>query len=67
MGTFKRFIVLILLLAAFLGGYYIGRHPGSPDIFAIAARAYDRVGERAESLGHDARADTLSSYASNSR
>lgn len=28
----KRLLLLILLTATFLGGYYLGQKPGSPDI-----------------------------------
>jgi len=30
-----------MLGGAFLGGYYAGRQPGSPDIFARARQAYE--------------------------
>ncbi len=39
----RRLVKLILLLAVFLGGYYVGRRPGSPDIFAKAGQAYRRI------------------------
>ena len=35
-----KLLRFILLLAAFLGGYYLGHRPDSPDIFAMAARAW---------------------------
>ena len=39
----RRLVKLILLLAVFLGGYYVGRRPGSPDIFARAGQVYNRL------------------------
>lgn len=39
----RRLITLILLSAAFLGGYYLGHRPDSPDIFAKAGQAYRRL------------------------
>ena len=32
----KTMLVLILTAAAFLGGYWCAKQPGSPDIFAMA-------------------------------
>ena len=32
----KKLILIILLTGAFLGGYYLGRLQGSPDIFTWA-------------------------------
>ena len=45
MTTIKRLILLVLLAATFLGGYYLGHRPGSPDIFAHAQDAYGEAGE----------------------
>ena len=53
-----RLIVLTLLIAAFLGGYYLGHQPSSPDIFGwvrqmsrdaglAAADAADTAGQTA--------------------
>ena len=39
----RRILRLILMTAVFLGGYYLGRLPGSPDIFAYATGAYRGV------------------------
>ena len=39
----RRFLRIILLLAVFVGGYYVGRLPNSPDIFAWGADFYRRV------------------------
>lgn len=42
---FHRLFATIVLAAAFLGGYYLGRKPQSPDIFAWAQRTYRRAAE----------------------
>ena len=39
----KTMILLILLGAAFLGGYYLGQQPDSPDIFGWASKTYHQV------------------------
>lgn len=36
----KLAILVILLTAMFLGGYYVGRLPGAPDVFGMAQNAY---------------------------
>jgi hypothetical protein len=36
-------ILFILLLGAFLGGYYSGQQPNSPDVFGWAQGAYESV------------------------
>jgi len=36
----RKLITTALVAAAFLGGYYLGRAPGSPDILALAKQAY---------------------------
>jgi hypothetical protein len=41
----RRLVRFILLLTAFLGGYYLGHRPGSPDIFAPARELYGRVAD----------------------
>jgi hypothetical protein len=41
----KRVLMLLLLVGAFLGGYYLGRLPNSPDIFAWGRQACDRAVE----------------------
>ncbi len=38
----RRLIKLILLLAVFLGGYYVGHRPDSPDIFVRAGQIYSQ-------------------------
>lgn len=42
---FKRLFLLMLLSATFLSGYYLGRLPGSPDVFAMAENGYQQAGE----------------------
>ena len=49
---FKRLIILILLGAAFLGGYYVARLPGSPDIFSLAENTFQQVGQTGEMLAN---------------
>ena len=39
----KKFIALILLAGAFLGGYYVGRLPSAPDIFSWADKTYEQA------------------------
>jgi len=53
-----KLLRLILLLAAFLGGYYVGHRPGSPDIFAMAKDAWQRI-DRDDARAPDALADGL--------
>lgn len=57
----KRVLTLFLLTAAFLGGYYLGRLPNSPDIFAWGRRTFDQavdMGRQAERyLSEDSRAE----------
>ncbi len=38
-----KFLLIILLAGVFLGGYHLGRQPGSPDIFAWYQKAYGQV------------------------
>jgi hypothetical protein len=46
----RRLLSSILILGAFLGGYYLGGQEGSPDIFAWARRAYPRFAEAGRNL-----------------
>jgi len=39
----RRFLRSVLLLGVFLGGYYLGHLPDSPDIFGWAVSVYQRV------------------------
>ena len=43
MERMRKLILLILLAAVFLGGYFLGHAPDSPDIFAWAQDAYEKV------------------------
>ena len=36
----KRYFIMMVLAGAFLGGYYLGRLPGSPDIFGNIVQTY---------------------------
>ncbi len=40
---FRMLFTLIFLGGAFLGGYYLGHQPGSPDIFAWAQDTYNHA------------------------
>ena len=44
-----RLITIILVTAAFVGGYYTGRLPGAPDIFEVGKDVFARV----DSVGKD--------------
>ncbi len=46
----RRLITTFLLLVAFLGGYYLGRKPESPDIFAWARGAYHQVDQTTQEI-----------------
>lgn len=46
----RKIIGLILLSAAFLGGYWCGRQPGSPDIFAWLQRTMPQVAQAGEKI-----------------
>lgn len=50
MTTIKRFVLLLLLAGTFLGGYYVGHKPGSPDLFATAEDLYRQAGEAGRDL-----------------
>jgi len=40
-----RTLAVLLLIVAFLAGYYVGRLPGSPDVFAWARETYQKASE----------------------
>jgi len=42
----KRLLISMLLAGAFLGGYYLGHEPDSPDIFGWAKKTYARLSDR---------------------
>ena len=41
----RKLITFILLAAAFVGGYHLGRQPDSPDLFAWAQQAYQQASQ----------------------
>lgn len=47
---FKRLFMLTLLSAVFLGGYTLGRLPGSPDVIGMAQDGYAKAAELGKSL-----------------
>ncbi|MDY6914319.1 MAG: hypothetical protein SVT52_07685 [Planctomycetota bacterium] len=53
----RRLILLILLVAAFLGGYHLGRRPNSPDIFARANSLSDKAQQAGQRLAVMIQAD----------
>lgn len=42
-----RAIFMLLLVAAFLGGYHVGRLPGAPDVFAWADQTFQQARQAA--------------------
>lgn len=56
LGKVRRLLVTVLIVATFLGGYYLGQRPGSPDVFGWAQRNYPAVEDAFRRV-----ADTLSS------
>ena len=46
----KKLFILILLAAAFVGGYYCGRQPDSPDIIGKAQAYYKQASEAGQQL-----------------
>lgn len=42
-----KLILLILLAASFLGGYYLGRKPGSPDVIGWCRQTCQRSADTA--------------------
>jgi len=53
----RRFFRFILLGAVFLGGYHLGRKPGSPDVVGQAQRACGRVVHTANRVSARAKAE----------
>lgn len=47
---FKRLFIMMLLSGAFLGGYYFGHQPDSPDIFAWAQDTYGQANDAGNKL-----------------
>ncbi len=60
LGTMRRLVRIILALAIFLGGYYLGRLPNSPDIFGWSAGMYNRVSNAASDISAKADQDDVS-------
>ncbi len=54
-----RLIKFVLLLAVFLGGYYVGNRPGSPDIFARAGQIYNRLTSTTDDITARAKQDDV--------
>lgn len=55
----RKLIVTLLLVSAFLGGYYVGRLPGAPDVFGWAKRSYQlaaKWGSKAADTANHAKA-----------
>jgi hypothetical protein len=54
-----KLLRFILLLAAFLGGYYLGHRPDSPDIFVMAKGAWQKInaGDGDDTVADDGRRD----------
>jgi len=48
----RKLILLVMLTGAFLGGYYLGRKPDSPDIFSVAKQHYDKAVEVSRKISH---------------
>jgi len=62
--VFKRLFMLIVLSAVFLSGYYLGRLPGSPDVFAMARDGYDKAAELGKAIGAAADDENIESLKS---
>ena len=46
----RRLLAIILSVGVFLGGYYLGQQPGSPDIFGWAQKNYPVVAAAIEGV-----------------
>ena len=55
----RRLIKLILLLAVFLGGYYVGHRPDSPDIFKRAGQIYGQCANTTDDVTARAKRDDV--------
>ncbi|MCK4626795.1 MAG: hypothetical protein KAV00_15900 [Phycisphaerae bacterium] len=55
----RRLIKLILLLAVFLGGYYVGHRPDSPDIFVRAGEIYSQFTNATDDVTARAKRDDV--------
>lgn len=55
LAAVRRLLTIILLVGAFLGGYYLGHCEGSPDIFAWARNNYPRFAAAGQEFLDDVR------------
>ncbi len=53
----KRLLIAMIVLAAFLGGYELGRRPGSPDVIGWVRRAFDSAADTGRQLASAFRND----------
>ena len=56
----RRFLRVIVLMAVFLGGYYVGRLPNSPDVFGWSVDVYHRADRAAREISAKAKAEDMS-------
>jgi uncharacterized protein (UPF0333 family) len=55
-----RLLRLIILMGVFVGGYYLGRMPNSPDIIAYAKDACHAAGDASSDISAKAKAEGTS-------
>ncbi len=55
-----RILRLAFLIGAFAGGYYLGRLPNSPDVFAYAKDAWQKTVTTGEEISAKAKTDGTS-------
>lgn len=56
----RRFIRIILLVGIFLGGYYLGRLPDSPDVFGWAGDACHHIDRTSREISNKAEREQTS-------
>lgn len=56
----RRLLRIIALMAVFLGGYYVGHLPNSPDIFAWSVGVYRRVDKATKDIADRSKAENTS-------
>jgi hypothetical protein len=54
-----RLIRLIIMMAVFVGGYYLGRQPNSPDIIAWGRGACQRISHVVGDVSQRAQKDNI--------
>ena len=54
-----RLIRLIIMMAVFVGGYYLGRQPNSPDIIAWGRAACQRISQAAGDVSQRAQRENI--------